>query len=187
MKNIFLVFFFFGGITAAFSQSRLELSLGGVAAFHDRTPEIHHQTAQPDFTGGFQVGALYGFRFRKSPWEAIGGAGFKQLRFSGKLGNSDYFGQTNKLVLNFGGRYWHRPFLGFSAGLQWENNRELEDFRTQTSDIFRTNATVQILYKTYGPLGFQLGYVRALSPLEDAYLIFNPANQLQLGAFFQLL
>ena len=182
--GLFVFVFFTATIQA---QSGIELYGGFLGAQNFKETHIWKEEVDENFTSGFELSAAYTHAIRKnSPLILVGQMGLKQLYFSGHSRSSEYLGNTSKLWISAGGRYMIDSIFSLGIHVHAENNRDFEDFRTQTSDNLRYSGSIQGIYWIYRRLGITIAYNGAIYPIADHYLIFNPAHQFKLGLNYKL-
>lgn len=168
----------------ASGQQGLFLGAGFTDAFNSRDIMIYKKEIGNLQTYGYRADVFYNYPL--SSFDIRLGAGFKQLFFSGTYDLQNFSGNTTKAGIFLKGFYtWGDNWKG-GLGISMENNRDLKNFRSQTTDLWRYNAELEINYLLQPGLFLTLNYSKALSPYVDFYLLSNPADQLSLGVIYKL-
>lgn len=181
LKVLILICFSWLGATG---QQGLFLGAGFVDAFNSRDIRIYKKEVSNLQTYGYRADVFYNYPI--SSFDIRLGAGFKQLFFSGVYDYKDFSGNTSKGTIFLMGLYSWNANWKSGLGISMENNRDLSDFRSQTIDLWRYNAQVEINYLLQPGLFLTLNYSKTLSPYVDFYLLSNPADQLSLGVIYKL-
>lgn len=171
------------------AQSNIEIAASYVGGLGEDEILIWNSSINPEFSSGFDLRGIYTYKIKPAPIQAVAQLGYKQLNFSGSGSddNSSYKGVTKKLSFALGGRYLIDDRWVAGAYLDIENNLDFDDYRTQTTDLLRYAAIVEVIYRIKYDIGISVAYSRAFYPLQDHYLIFNPANQFRLGINWAIL
>lgn len=165
-------------------QKGVYLDLAYVQALNNRQLTIDTRPVSDYLSLGYRANIFYNYPISKVDLR-IGG-GFKQLYFSGTADNTDFTGVASKGSLFVGGLYrWNKKW---KTGLLFriENNRDLDDFRSQTSDLYRYNAEFEINYAIRKDLFLVFNYSKALGPYSIIYMLSNPSDQFNLGLAYNL-
>lgn len=169
-----------------YSQHKVEVATAGIGAIQQGNLSLWNKTVSPNPTFGFDIMAGYRYAFKNLPWSVGLTAGYKNLQLSGSVEGLTYQGQSSKVVTGLNFFYHPTERLRVSTGLGFENNRDFDEFRSQTTDNFRYSFSGEVLYRFWKNLGVFARYNQAISPLEDQYLLYNPAQQLALGLNYLL-
>ncbi len=180
--HIFLVFAITG--LSLHAQKGVYVDAGFVDAFNNRTIYIDNEAVTGYQSYGYRAGLFYNYPINKLDLRL--GAGIKQLFFSGRYQSSDFSGNASKLTANLAGIYNINTLWKVGMALEMENNRDFNDFRAQTSDLFRYNARILVNYKISENIFLSLDYSKALSPYSDYYLFTNPTDQVAIGVNYKL-
>lgn len=90
--------------------------------------------------------------------------------------------QTTRLHVSFGLQYEILEELKAECLFGLENNRDFEEFRSQTTDLFRYQLELGANYTFCPKLDLVIQYVYAVYPGAGVYLVFNPRHQIGIGA-----
>lgn len=189
MKSFLLSFFlcfigsFYPLITNA--QYKLSAAVDGLAGFN--TSEVYLQSNKLDQSLfiGFGAYAINEYQIESHSLRSI--IGFKGLWSDGTYEGENFDVKSYKLVLGLGYGFKLTDNFKIGAGIELENNLDFNEIRGQTAEILRTSFISQIDYKIHERIDIYLLYYRALSPIFDTYLIFNPENQFRLGLSYRIL
>lgn len=175
----------FLSIATGRAQSALEVSGFYALGFQDAPLEIFHENIPEHNSNAYQVAAAYTYTFNSV--KAMFGVGYKQISFSGKAEESGAFeGEADRPFVRLGARYLWGDHLETGLWFGLEGNRDQHELRSATSDNFRSFAQIEAVYRVWRGVGVSASYYRALQPLQDHYLIYNPANMLALGVNISL-
>lgn len=170
------------------AQKGLYIGARFIEGFQSESLEINHSPVGAYRSFGYDIHAYYNFEIDN--FDLRFGLGFKQLFFSGNYTgnyNVQYFeGTTYKGNINLGGYYNWNEHWKTGLGFTMENNRDTDDFRAQTSDMFRYNLDVEVAYAFSKSFFATLRYSIGLHPNADIYLLNNPSHQVSLGFDYKL-
>lgn len=155
-----------------------------VDAFNNRTIQVDSRPIEEYQAYGYKVGAFYNYPLKKVDLRL--GAGYKQLFFSGRYQSTNLSGTGSKAVIHLHGLYAITDTWKGGIGIEMENNRDFDDFRTQTSDLFRYSLKAVVNYKLSDAFSITLDYHKLLNPYSDYYLLTNPSDQLNIGVNYKL-
>lgn len=182
MRNFFQVIFgMLLSATGAWAQSGLEVSASYFTGFQNHSLRIWDGNVADYSAQGYRGRLGYTYRFADSCLEGQFALGYRSYDFKGKFEGEPFTGVSTRVLGTIGLRYWWAD--RWATGLHWvtENNRDDEDLRSATSDNFRYNVELEMLYRIYKGLGATLHYSRIVYPKADHYLILNPSDQVMVG------
>ena len=171
----------------SYGQYNISLGVNYVYAFGERTIDFQNAAYSLNSTQGYEITANNSYRFLNSKIQAIFEIGFRQLYFSGNSENLTYNGQLNKLIGALGGSYSFTDKLDVATYIEAENNLELDDFSIGTGDLFRISLSAESTYFLNKNLGITFLLSRAMTPITEAYIIYNPQYQVRLGVIYKFL
>ncbi len=166
------------------AQKGLFAEAGFVDAFNSRTVQVDSEPIKNYQSYGYRAGLFLNYPVKK--FDVRLGAGVKQLFFSGRYQTNNFTGNVSKFTANLSSLYRFGSSWKAGVAIDLENNRDFNEFRSKTSDLFRYNARVLVNYKISEQLFLNLDYCKALSPYEDYYLLTNPTDQITIGINYKL-
>ncbi len=172
---------------AAIGQYNLGISSAYIVAFDHKEITFQNSEVSQNFTQGINISINNSFRFKESPFEGVFKMGFQQLYFSGDMGNLKYNGNSSKIILALGARYYFNPKIAGGIFMEMVNNLNFEDYRSKAADIYRYSICLEAQYLIFPKTNITVAYSRALYPLTSHYLIFNPINQIRMGFTYNFL
>lgn len=169
------------------AQSRFNLE--GSSVFTNLSDDLvnWNQAIEHNKALGYQLVTTYSYKIKKLKLEPRIGGGFKYLSIEGTSGSTDFSAETYRLILLVGADYYVNKRWRVGLDLTLENNRNFEDFRTRTNDLFRYNMPIKARYKIYKRLSVTAFYSLLLYPHVDRYLITNPEHQFGLGLHYNFI
>jgi len=172
---------------AAIGQYNLGVSSAYIVAFDQKEITLQNLEVSQNFTQGINILINNSFRFKESPFAGVFKMGLQQLYFSGDTGNLKYNGNSSKIVLVLGARYYFNPKIAGVIYMEMVNNLIFEEFRAKASDLYRYSICLEAQYLIFPKTNITVTYSRALYPITSHYLIFNPINQIRMGFTYDFL
>lgn len=171
----------------ASAQYSLGVSAHFINAFDGKTKVVGGIEANPKMTYGYQGAIDNSFKFDSIPFEVVARVGAKQLFFSGDYDELSYTGNSIRVIVSAGGRYLFTDKVKAGVFFELENNLDETRLRAGAGDMFRYALSFEGAYKLAKRWEASFVYSRALSPIIDQYILFNPINQLRFGINFKIL
>jgi hypothetical protein len=113
--------------------------------------------------------------------------GYKSLFSNGSTSSSTFQTNTKKLVINVGSIYHFKKSISTGLFLGLENNLDFDDFRGQTSDLFRYSLQGEINYDLNNRWSTTLQFYTSITPNSHHYFLSNPQHQLLVGLKFRVI
>lgn len=169
------------------AQYHLSTEVDYVFGVNSRDMSLHHARVNTNPSHGYQFMVINSYRIKESSFEPLIKLGYKYLNSSGSMEHLTYRSETYKLAIGLGTRYHISPQFSVGALLGIENNLDFENFRTQTSDLFRYSTQVEFQYVMTKHWATTFTYDYAFYPNRDHYLFTNPQHQIKVGIIYQIL
>jgi hypothetical protein len=169
------------------AQYTLGLESNYVGGINKESIYVHHTEVRQEWFNGYQITVNNGYRFKKTPLSIMTKIGYKSLFSKGYTSKSTFHTTTRKLVINAGALYHFKK--AFSTGLYFglENNLDFEDFRAQTTDLFRYSVQGEINYEITKRCTTTLQLYTTIGPNFHHYYLVNPQHQVLVGFKFKIL
>ena len=162
-------------------QADIEVEAGLLGAFNAKQTEIWGRTVHSDPSLGMYAKTGFSWYFEELKLQAAVLAGYHFLELNGEGEDLTYSGTTHRISFSTGLRYWLVKEWGLGTFLDIENNRDLEEWRTSTNDLLRYSLSVNVLYRLHASLKLVAGYRAPFYPMNEAYFLYNPAQQVWVG------
>lgn len=179
--------FFWGWSNTAHSQYNIGVGSSYIYSFGKNNPSFQGVTYEINTTQGYEIMVNNSYQFKESKIKAALELGYRQLFFSGSSVDLSYTGKIDKFTMALGGQYLVSDKIFLAGYLEIENNLNFEDYSSGRADLLRHSVSLEMGYALKDKLHVTLLYNRAYYPITDAYVIFNPQNQLRLGLTYQFL
>ncbi len=183
MRSYYMFFLgLFMATSAAWAQPGIEVSGSYFLGFQDHSLSLWNDQPVSEYTAkGYRGRISFTYRFADSLLEGQFALGLRTYDFEGSFQDKPFTGNATRVLNTIGMRFWAAE--NWATGLHWvtENNRNEEDLRSATSENFRYNVEVELLYRIYRGLGASLHYSKIVYPRADHYLIYNPSDQVMIG------
>jgi hypothetical protein len=179
--------FFLGWSNTARAQYNIGVGSNYIYSFGESNPSFQGVTYQRNPTQGYEATVNNSYQFKESKIKVILELGYRQLFFSGSSVDLSYTGKIDKFTMAFGSQYLVSDKIYLAGYVEIENNLNFEDYTTGKADLIRHSVSLEMGYALKDKLHVTLLYNRAYYPITDAYVIFNPQNQLRLGLTYQFL
>ena len=174
-------------LTDGLTQSRLLIGGGYFRGAQSRTLQVWKDEVTEYKANGYTATAEYRREFTPIKTSAYLELGAKWVFSEGRTEVDAFKNETTKLIIGLGGYYQLISKWSAGLGLQIENNRDFEVFRSQTSDLFRSNLIIRTEFEILPNTLITAAYLRVLSPNVDYYLLTNPSDQFSIGFKYRLL
>ena len=169
------------------AQYSLGLEANYVGGINNEDIYVHHTEVHQDWYNGYQLTLLNGYKFKEIPVSIITKVGYKSVFSMGYTPTSTFRTTTRKLVINVGSIYHLKKDFSFGLYLGLENNLDFEEFRAQTSDLFRYSLQGEVNYDLTDRWTTTLQLYTTITPTTHHYFLTNPQHQVLIGIKFRIL
>lgn len=168
----------------ACAQSFLEGQLNFLYAFNPDPLIINQEEVENSKAWGAGGSLIYRFRFSETPVSALFRVGYRGLSLQGDFREAALSGYSHRMFIAGGGSYHFNDDWQSRLYLGMVNNRDEDDFRSQTTDNFKGVIQVEALYRIHSHWWLLVSYEHLLGPALGRYLILDPRYQLGLGVIY---